>query len=91
MTNTGRRIALFLLIVSTLLIAAPAALAVGEVLAQADVPAIEVPEPAPVDDTPSWTYRYLIPTFLVLAVLAVVLTVVQYFVKVVGKRYRVVQ
>ena len=91
MTKTVRRIALLLLIVVMLLLVAPAALAVGEVVAQADVPAIEAPEPAPADDTPSWTYRYLIPTFLVLAVLAVVVTVVQYFVRVVGTRYRVVQ
>jgi phosphatidylglycerophosphate synthase len=91
MSNTGRRVALFLLVSIALVVVVPAAAAPAEVVAQSDVPAIEVPEPAPAEDTPSWTYRFLIPTLLVLAVLVVVLTVVQYFVKVVGRRYRVVQ
>jgi hypothetical protein len=38
-----------------------------------------------------WTTKFLIPTSLVLAVLAVFVTVVQYFVKVVRNRYKVVE
>ena len=91
MSNTGRRIAVFLLVAVSLVLLAPAAFAAVEIVAQADVPAIQAPEPPPGDELPSWTYRYLIPTLLVGTVLVIVLTVVQYFVKVVGKRYRVVQ
>lgn len=52
------------------------------------VPATTVPvTPVQAD----WTYRYFIPTLLVLAALVVVVTVVQYFLMVVRKRYRVVR
>lgn len=91
MSNNGRRIVLLLLVFTAVILIAPAALAVVDAVAQGDVPAIQVPEPAPSNDLPSWTYRFLIPTLLVVAVLVVVLTVVQYFVRVVGKRYRVVR
>lgn len=91
MSKTRTRIVVLLLVACAVLALAPAAVAVADTVAQGDVPAIQVPDAEPVDDTPSWTYRYLVPTLLVLGVLAVVVTVVQYFVKVVGKRYRVVQ
>ncbi len=81
----GRRIAVVLQMIATVLLVGPAALAQGE------GPAVEAPQPPPVDETLSWTYRFLIPTLLVLAVLVVVVTVVQYFVRVVRARYRVVQ
>jgi hypothetical protein len=42
---------------------------------------------APLD----WTYRYMIPTGIVLAVLVIVVTTVQYFTSVVRKRYRIVE
>ena len=52
------------------------------------VPVTTLPEePVQAD----WTYRYFIPTLLVLAALVVVVTVVQYFLMVVRKRYRVVR
>lgn len=38
-----------------------------------------------------WTYRYLIPTGIVLAVLVIVITTIQYFTSVVRKRYRIVK
>lgn len=81
----SRRIAYVVHMAVGLLVVGPAALAQGE------GPAIEAPQPPPVDDTLSWTYRFLIPTLLVLAVLVVVVTVVQYFLRVVRRRYRVVQ
>jgi hypothetical protein len=55
------------------------------------VPAVTVEVTQPVEAQPDWTYRYFIPTLLVLAVLVVVMTVVQYFVRVVRNRYRVVR
>ncbi|MGH8873651.1 MAG: hypothetical protein ACRDVM_00115 [Acidimicrobiia bacterium] len=54
-------------------------------------PAVPAEEPPPQQEEPAWTYRYLIPTGLALAVLAVFVTVVQYFVRVVRNRYRVVK
>lgn len=54
-------------------------------------PAVTVP-PETADDTPAdWTYRYLIPTLLALAVIVVIATTVQYFLRVVRNRYKVVE
>lgn len=55
------------------------------------VPAVSVEVTQPLEAQPDWTYRYFIPTLLVLAALVVVVTVVQYFVRVVRNRYRVVR
>ncbi len=54
-------------------------------------PAVPVTEAPPSPAKVDWTYRYFIPTLLILAVLVVVGTVVQYFLRVVRKRYRVVR
>jgi len=43
--------------------------------------------PAPAD----WTYRYMIPTALVLAAVITLVTAIKYFTDVVRKRYRIVQ
>lgn len=48
---------------------------------------VEEVEPSQAD----WTYRYLIPTGLVLAGIIVVVTAIKYFTDVVRKRYRVVE
>jgi hypothetical protein len=37
-----------------------------------------------------WTYRYMIPTGLIIAVLIVLATAIKYFTDVVRKRYRIV-
>ena len=50
---------------------------------------IEPPPPA-ADDRP-WTTKFLVPTGLALATVAVFVTVVQYFVRVVRSRYKVVE
>ncbi len=50
---------------------------------------VEVTEAPPTQ--PDWTYRFFIPTLLILAGLVVIATVVQYFTRVVRKRYRVVR
>ncbi len=55
------------------------------------VPAAPVEEPAVLPEDVPWTYRYLIPTALVIGGLAVVVTIIQYFVRVVRARYRPVR
>jgi hypothetical protein len=55
------------------------------------VPAAPVEEPAELPEDVPWTYRYLIPTVLVIGGLAVVVTIIQYFVRVVRARYRPVR
>jgi hypothetical protein len=49
-------------------------------------------EPVPADpvDQP-WTTKFLVPTGIALATIAVFVTVVQYFVRVVRSRYKVVE
>lgn len=54
-------------------------------------PAVPVTTPSASEVSLDWTYRYLIPTGIVLAVLVIVITTIQYFTSVVRKRYRVVK
>jgi hypothetical protein len=83
---------------------APAVLAQEEAPTDTTVPAsnevavVDVPEPAvevvpevPSEAEQAWTFRYLIPTSLVIALLVVVGSIVAYFVKVVRTRYRLIQ
>jgi len=55
------------------------------------MPAVSVPPVVDDEVEAPWTTKFLIPTSLVLAVLAVFVTVVQYFIKVVRNRYKVVE
>lgn len=55
------------------------------------VPAVPIEQEEEAPATPDWTYRYLIPTALVLAVLIVLVTSIRYFSDVVRKRYRVIE
>lgn len=55
------------------------------------VPAVEIVPEDPASEEPPWTFRYLIPTSLVIGALVVVGSIVAYFLKVVRTRYRVVQ
>ena len=55
------------------------------------LPAVSVTVAQPPESKPDWTYRYFIPTLLVLAALVVIVTVVQYFMRVVRNRYRIVR
>ena len=65
------------------------ALAQGEPEEPAEiVPAVVVKESAPAEEVADWTYRYLVPTCLALALIICVLTVVLYFTKVVRSRYK---
>ncbi len=50
-----------------------------------------VPPPDESEPEPEWTFRYLVPATVLLGLVAVVVTVVQYFVRVVRTRYRVVK
>ena len=54
-------------------------------------PAVPVTTPESTEALPDWTYRYMIPTGIVLAVVVIVMTTIQYFTRVVRKRYRVVK
>jgi hypothetical protein len=54
-------------------------------------PAVPVTTPSASEAPLDWTYRYMIPTAIVLVVLVVVVTTVQYFTSVVRKRYRIVK
>jgi hypothetical protein len=58
---------------------------------EAIVPAVSVEVTEPPETQPDWTYRFFIPTLLVLAALVVIVTVVQYFTRVVRNRYRVIR
>jgi hypothetical protein len=54
-------------------------------------PAVPVQPPPENPTTLDWTYRYMIPTALVIAVAVVLLTSIRYFTNVVRKRYRIVE
>ena len=53
-------------------------------------PAIIITENEGIPEEPAWTYRYLIPTSIAIATIVVFGNIVQYFRKVVRKRYKVV-
>ena len=55
------------------------------------VPAVSTEVTEPLETQPDWTYRFFIPTLLVVAAVVVIFTVVRYFTNVVRKRYRVVR
>ena len=57
-----------------------------------------VPEPAVlvtnnegIPEEPAWTYRYLIPTSVAIATIIILGNIIQYFRKVVKKRYKIVE
>ena len=54
-------------------------------------PAIIITENEGILEEPAWTYRYLIPTSIAIATIVVFGNIVQYFRKVVRKRYKVVE
>ena len=95
----SHRRSLFLILIGWLIvILVPAALAQEEAPADDSGAVIDVPEPAvrvvpeaPSEVEPAWTFKYLVPTSLVIALLVVVGSIVAYFVKVVRTRYRLIQ
>lgn len=54
-------------------------------------PAVPVTTPDALEPTPDWTYRYMVPTGIAIALLVAIITSVQYFTRVVRKRYRIVE
>ncbi len=54
-------------------------------------PAVPITTPEASETQLDWTYRYMIPTGLALAVVVIAVTSVQYFTSVVRKRYRIVE
>lgn len=54
-------------------------------------PAVTVPEASEAPDEPAWTYRFLVPTALLLGVAVTLGVIIGYFVKVTRSRYRVVE
>ena len=98
-----RRTAAFLLIFSALFAIAASALATegsGETsttVAEEPAPTVDFEPAVPIttadttEPLPDWTYRYMVPTAIALAVLVVVITCVQYFTRVVRRRYRIVE
>jgi hypothetical protein len=54
-------------------------------------PAVSVPDAAPTEPAPEWTFRFLLPLTLVLGGIVVVGTIIAYFAKVTRQRYRVVE
>jgi len=59
--------------------------------ARGQEPAVTVTTAPPSVANPDWTYRFLVPTGIALAILTVLVTTVRYFTNVVRKRYRVVE
>lgn len=53
--------------------------------------AVPVEEAAPADSEQPWTTKFLVPTGLLIAAIAIFATVVMYFVRVVRTRYKVVE
>ena len=54
-------------------------------------PAVPIETPTDTAATLDWTYRFLIPTGLVLAGLVILITSIRYFTNVVRKRYRIIE
>ena len=55
------------------------------------VPAVPVPDDAPTQPDPEWSYRFLVPATLLLGTVAVVGAIIMYFVRVTKNRYRVIR
>jgi len=54
-------------------------------------PAVPVPDDAPTQPDPEWSYRFLVPATLLLGTVAVVGAIIMYFVRVTKNRYRVIR
>ncbi len=54
-------------------------------------PAVVVEPPSASEVEPAWTTKFLVPTGLLIAAIAMLSTVVMYFVRVVRTRYKIVE
>ena len=59
--------------------------------AEVPEPAVPVPDEAPTQPDPEWSYRFLVPATLLLGTVAVVGAIIMYFVRVTKNRYRVIK
>jgi len=97
-------LATFAMIATVPVMAAPLVLATAEesepAEEEAPAPAVEYDGPAAFldaevdaaeEDVPQWTYQYLVPGTIVLVMLMTVALGVGYFIRVVGKRYTIVE
>jgi hypothetical protein len=97
MKRVGRVAATLLVFAAVLVLAAVPALAQEDAenteteVVETGPPAVEIPDEAAAETIPDWTYRYMIPTTLVLAAVVILLTSIRYFTNVVRRRYRTVQ
>jgi hypothetical protein len=55
------------------------------------IPAVDIAPDETAPPQADWTYRYIVPTALALAVVIIVITAIKYFTDVVRKRYRIVE
>ena len=58
---------------------------------EAPRPAVPAPDEAPAPPEAEWSYRFLVPATLLLGTVAVVGTIIMYFVRVTRARYRVIK
>ena len=98
MTRLPVRTGLLLLGVLVMLLAVPAAASATDAPSEeapapaeftGDEPAVVLEDAAPADEEPAWTFRFLVPTVLAIAVAGVVATIAVYALRIRG-RYRVV-
>jgi hypothetical protein len=101
--STSRRFLLVLILAFAALSVAMPALATDEPeepaeVAETPVQEGDAPEPAlpiepeePSEPVPEWTFRFLVPTAMLLGAVVVIGTIIAYFVKVTRARYRVVE
>lgn len=54
-------------------------------------PAVEINEAEGAPAQEDWTYRYMVPTAIALAVVIILVTAIKYFTDVVRKRYRIIE
>ncbi len=55
------------------------------------VPAIVIEEEIEVEEDSAWTYRFLVPTSVAIAILVIIGNVIQYFRQVTRKKYKVIE
>jgi hypothetical protein len=104
MSRKGRTTSVFLLVAVLVTLASSFALATEDESGEggdesttttvADsglAPAVPITDGEAAPPQADWTYRYMIPTALVLAGVIVLITAIRYFTDVVRKRYRIVE
>lgn len=96
--SLAHRAALTVLVIALFLVALPVlAQDEGSTTTSTSAPAANLTPAVPIEppaDAPAaidWTYRFLIPTGIVLAGLVILITSIRYFTNVVRKRYRIVE